>query len=326
MRQERWNPRKELSGQEAAIMKRLRRVRRLFGFLRRHRSELFDEAFQDELEGMYRTTGAGKEAKPPALMAMAVLVQGYLQVSDAEMVELTVVDLRVQMVLDRLGERGPAFSQGALCGFRERLIRHDMDRRLLERTVELARKTREFDWRKVPKTVRIGVDARPLEGAARVEDTINLLAHAGRNVVSCAAGLLGWSLEQVCEAAGAPLLAGSSVKAGLDLNWNDEKQKAGAIKTLIRELDALQKWIVDNLSGEAGEPPLKERMETLEQFRKQDLEPDPAGGWPKIRKGVAPDLRVSVEDKEMRHGRKSKRRRYNGFSRHVASDLDTRLI
>src|SRR3981081_4001542 len=76
---------------------------------------------------MYRTTGAGKDALPPAMMAMAVLVQGYLGISDAEMVELTVVDLRVQMVLGCLGTEAPAFSQGALQEFRERLIAANMD-------------------------------------------------------------------------------------------------------------------------------------------------------------------------------------------------------
>jgi len=92
-------------------MKRLDRVRKLLGFLRVHRRRLFDDAFQDELATMYRDTGAGKSPVPPALMAMATLVQAYLDVSDAEMVELTVVDLRVQMVLDRLGADAPAFSQ-----------------------------------------------------------------------------------------------------------------------------------------------------------------------------------------------------------------------
>ena len=38
----------------------------------------------------------------------------------------------------------------------------------------------------------------------------------------------------------------------------------------------------------------------------QDLEPDPRGGGVKIREGVARDWRVSVEDREIRHGRKSK--------------------
>src|SRR5260370_32786370 len=117
---------------EQFLLKRLGRVRKLFGFLRVHRHELFHDAFQDELASMYRTTGAGKDALPPAMMAMAMLVQGYLGISDAEMVELTVVDLRVQMVLGCLDSEVPAFSQGALQVFRERLIAADLGRRLLE--------------------------------------------------------------------------------------------------------------------------------------------------------------------------------------------------
>ena len=60
-------------------MKRLDRVRKLLGFLRVHRRQLFDEAFQDELATMYRDTGAGKSPVPPALMAMATLVRAYLR-------------------------------------------------------------------------------------------------------------------------------------------------------------------------------------------------------------------------------------------------------
>lgn len=133
-----WTPRTTICRQEQFLLKRLQRTRRLFAFLRLYRHQLFDESFQDELAGMYRDTGAGKDAKPPALLAMALLLQGYLGTSDAEVVEMTVVDLRWQMVLDRLGSDEPAFSQGALQNFRERLIAADLDRRLLERTVELA--------------------------------------------------------------------------------------------------------------------------------------------------------------------------------------------
>ncbi len=50
------------------------------------------------------------------------------------------------------------------------------------------------------------------------------------------------------------------------------------------------------------------------------------GGGVKIREGVAPDRRVSVEDGEMRHGRKSKSKRFNGYRRHIATDLDSDLI
>jgi len=66
---------------------------------------------------------------------MATVLQAYHGMSDAEAVEMTVVDLRWPLMLDRLGANEPAFSQGALSESRARLIRHDMDRRLLERTV-----------------------------------------------------------------------------------------------------------------------------------------------------------------------------------------------
>jgi len=176
----RWRPSTAFSKREERLMQRLTRTRKLFGFLRTHRAELFDDGFQAELESMYRDSGAGKLPVAPALVAMALLLQAYTGVSDADAVELTVVDARWQMVLDWLGREKPAFSQGTLCEFRNRLIAHEMDRRLLERTVELARQSKIFDWRKLPKTLRVGMDSSPLEGAGRVEDTINLLAHAAR--------------------------------------------------------------------------------------------------------------------------------------------------
>jgi hypothetical protein len=58
----------------------------------------------------------------------------------------------------------------------------------------------------------------------------------------------------------------------------------------------------------------------------QDLEPDPTTGAKRIRRGVAPDRRVSIADPQMRHGRKSKSKRFNGYKRHIASDLDDKLI
>ena len=113
---------------------------------------------------MYRDTGAGKSPVPPALMAMATLVQAYLGVSDAEMVELTVVDLRVQMVLDQLGADRLHSRRGRWSTSGDRLIRADLDRRLLERTVELARDTAGFDgasfhapcvWRWTPALLKV---------------------------------------------------------------------------------------------------------------------------------------------------------------------------
>ena len=323
----RWQPNDTPTKRETAILKRVARKRKLFEFLRLYRMRIFDEGFQAELDGMYRDTGAGLEPIPPALMAMALVLQGYLGVSDGDAVELSVLDLRWQMVLDRLGYDEPAFSQGALFEFRERMIRTDMDRRLLERTAEVARQTNAFDWRKLPKTLRVAVDSSPLVGAGRVEDTVNLLGHAARKIVACAAELLGWPPARVAKAAGIPVLLESSVKKGLDVEWADGEAKASALNRLVEQLDSLETWVSTRLGEELELPPLKDAMATLQQIRTQDLDPDPGGqGKARIRQGVAEDRRVSIEDPEMRHGRKTKSKRFNGYKRHIASDLDTNLI
>jgi hypothetical protein len=148
-----------MTRREEFVMKRLVRTKKLFAFLRLHRHEIFDDAFQIELEGMYRQTGAGAEPLPPALLCMVVLLQAYAGASDAEAVELTVMDARWQLVLDCMNAEDPVISQGTLQKFRERLIDAGLDRRLLERTIELAKATKEFDWKKLPKELHVAVDS-----------------------------------------------------------------------------------------------------------------------------------------------------------------------
>jgi len=322
----RWTPRETVTRQEEYLLKRCSAKRKLFAFLRQNRDVIFDEGFQEELAAMYRDTGAGKEPVCPALMSMALILQGYHGVSDAEAVELTVVDLRWQMVLDRLGETKPAFSQGALFDFRQRLIEHDMDRRLLERAAAAARSSKGFDARKLPKTLRLAIDSSPLEGAGRVEDTINLIGHAARNVVRCVAELLEWEFEAVCRETGIPLLMEKSIKKALDRDWSDPEQKAEAVDVLARQVLNLERWIEKHLAEEAGHPPLDRLLATLRQVMDQDLEPDPNGGGARIAQKVAKDRRISIEDQEMRHGRKSKKKRIDGYKRHVATDIDSQAI
>ena len=133
--------------------------------------------------------------------------------------------------------------------------------------------------------------------------------------------------DVACEA-GIPLLVASSPKGALDVDWSDAGAKARAVAQVVEQIDNLEQWVRHTIAGQqCAEPPLSEALATLEQIRRQDLEPDPSGtGRLRIRKGVASDRRVSIEDAEMRHGRKSKSKRFNGYKRHVASDMETKLV
>ena len=68
-------------------------------------------------------------------------------------------------------------------------------------------------------------------------------------------------------------------------------------------------------------------METIAQMITPDTEPDPAGepGERRIKQHVAPDRRISIEDKDIRHGRTSSSKTFNGFKEHFAGDLESKV-
>ncbi|WP_437652586.1 hypothetical protein [Sorangium sp. So ce1182] len=62
------------------------------------------------------------------------------------------------------------------------------------------------------------------------------------------------------------------MKAGLDLDWSDRKQKVLAIQMLERQVSSLQQW-VDRHLDDVVEQPLRPYLDAITQVRDQDLEP-----------------------------------------------------
>jgi len=317
-----WNPPIALTSEEQKIAVRTRKTRKFFVFLREHRHEILDADFQHLLAQSYRQEPGGQEPVDAGLLALATLLQAYCHVGDRDAVELTVMDKRWQLVLDCLGAEQPPFSQGTLFNFRMRLITHDLDKTLLDHTVALAEKTGGFGARQL----RAVLDSTPLVGAGRVEDTLNLLGHALRKAVGLAAQALGTSTVALREAAGLTLVGHSSLKAALDLDWGEPRARARALGLVLEEVARWQHWLEQQHTLAVQEPPIKEVMETITQIITQDTEPDPEGGpgGRRITQHVAPDRRISIEDKDMRHGRKSSAKTFNGFKEHFVLDLDSK--
>jgi hypothetical protein len=159
MRPEPWQPPVALSAAEQAIVARIRRAK-LFVFLRERRHELFDAAFQAELAATYQASNKGQPPVPPAQLALALILQAYTGVSDDEVIAATVMDRRWRLALDCLDGATAPFSKGTLVGFRQRLLDADLDRRLVERTIALARQHGLGGARRL----RAALDSSPLWG------------------------------------------------------------------------------------------------------------------------------------------------------------------
>jgi transposase len=143
MRPEPWNPPIDLSKKEQKIVKLIKRAK-LFTFLREIRHLLFDEAFESELSQMYADSDKGHPPVPPAQLALTTILQAYTGASDAEAIEALTMDRRWQLVVDCLDCEQAPFAQATLVRFRQALIIHQLDRRLIERTVELAQKSKKI--------------------------------------------------------------------------------------------------------------------------------------------------------------------------------------
>jgi hypothetical protein len=327
MRPRTWQPPVEPSQAEQTILKAIKRAK-LFVFLRLHRHELFDEAFQDELAGLYDDAAKGHPPVPPAQLALALILQAYAGVSDDEVIEATVMDRRWQLVLNCLDAERPPFAKGTLVGFRQRLIAANADRRLIERTIEIARDSGAFG----PRALRAALDSSPLWGAGRVEDTWNLMGHALRKAVGMIARRQGWGpaestqdqIARVAHAAGAPHLAASSLKAALDADWDDVAARTQALAVVLDCLHAVERFIAAQPAGPATGQAMA-CVAVAAQVRDQDVTLA-ADGSPALARGVARDRRISVEDADMRHGRKSRSTLVDGYKRHVLTDLDTGLV
>src|SRR6266487_3147809 len=133
-----------------------------------------------------------------------------------------------------------------------------------------------------------------------------------------------WELAEVAQEAGAEVVCGSSLKANLDHDWDQTTQKEEALSLVLATLTQVESWL-SSLPQAEQHPKAQQYLEVARQVKAQDVEKEQEGKATLI-KGVAKDRRISVEDGQMRHGRKSRSVLFDGYKRHVLRDLDTGLV
>lgn len=114
------------------------------------------------------------------------------------------------------------------------------------------------------------------------------------------------------------------MKAALDIDWDNPEERSGALDKLLCALEAVETWLLQNHQLAVADN-VEHNLKVARQVESQDVEVT-ANGTPQLRRGVAKNRRVSVEDPTMRHGRKSRNQRFDGYKRHVVTDLDIGIV
>jgi len=250
----------------------------------------------------------GRPSIPPSVMVRAMLCATHDHItSDAETSRRTRVDADWKAAMG-VDDEFTGIGATTFSLMRSRMVVHDADATLFEKTIEKAVEAGIFK----AKLTAI-IDSSPVHGAGAVADTYELVRGFLRQVVRAAGTRLSADAREAAE----PFCG-----AKPDIDWQDPATRKAHLAELVAAGMAL---LVE--AADIDDPAVNEPADLLAQVIDQDVEADDSGeGKPQIRQGVARDRVISHSDPEMRHGRKSASRRFDGHKLDVISDEDSEMV
>ena len=291
----------------------------LYGFLALHR----DQIFHDEDFAEFYSPDQGRPSVPPSLLAIALLLQTYERVSDEEAKARADYDLRWKVALG-VGVDARPFAKSTLQLFRAQLVLNGKMRAVFQRSLEYALQSGYLKKRKL----RAVLDTTYILGRGAVKDTYNLLADGMRQLLRAVAQAEGAELTAWATRHGYERYMASSIKGEAEVDWDDEESRSEFLTGIVTDADRLLGLADEGLASLAEGAVERERIvragELLKQLVSQDVER--GTGRATLKQGVARDRVVSVHDPEMRHGRKSSSKRFDGHKAAIAVDAESQLI
>ena len=294
-----------------------------YGLLASLRGQLFSD---DDFAEIYCPDN-GRDSVAPSLLATALLLQAHDKVSDAEAKARADFDIRWKVALGIEIEDRP-FAKSTFQVFRSQLILHDKVREVFERSLQLARDAGYLKRR----SMRVALDTTYILGRGAVKDTYNLLADGIVKLMRALAAVDDVPVRQWAEAHGYARYVGSSVKGAAAIDWSSQRERRKLLSGIVADADWLLELarqaqaILDADSAQRRD--IVEAAELLGQLLLQDVERSDDGKDDGIdlKEGVSKDRMMSVHDPEMRHGRKSSSKRFDGHKEAIVVDTDTQLI
>lgn len=289
----------------------------LYGYLAQNRRHLFRD---EDFAALYCSDN-GRPSVPPSMAVSMLFLRAHERVSFVEAIERTKYDLRWKVALGLEMEEVP-LQKSTLQEFEAKLVLHEQGEALLKKSIDEARRVGYLKSRKI----RAALDTTPILGKGAVKDTYNLLAEGIVQLAKRLAEVEGEVDEEWAQRQGLSRYFGSSVKGEAAIEWDDKKQRDQLLTSIVQDARRLLSMTEP---AQVAHPEQAERIAEaaglLKRLITQDVEEKPEGGC-QIKQGTEKDRVVSVPDPEMRHGRKSASKRFNGHKAAVAVDMESQLI
>ncbi len=290
-----------------------------YGFLATWRERLFRD---EDFAALYCADN-GRPSVPPSLLATALVLQTYGGVSDEEAKARADFDLRWKVALG-IGLDERPFAKSTLQLFRAQLILHERVLAVFRQGLAFAREVGYLRGRQVTAAL----DTSYILGRGAVKDTYNLLADGIVLLLRALAVREGSTPERWALVHDLDRYSGASLKGAAAIDWDDPAARRAFLQTIVADADRLlahARQVLADLPADApSAPAVQEAADLLAQLVSQDIERRADGAA--LRDGVSPDRVVAVHDPEMRHGRKSAAKRFDGHKGAIAVDTASQLI
>ena len=286
-------------------------------------ASLRGQFFRDEDFAELYCPDNGRGSVPPSLLATALLLQAYDQTSDLESKARADFDVRWKVALGIAIEDRP-FAKSTLQTFRAQLILHEQAGEIFQRSLQFARESGFLRGRRM----RVALDTTNILGRGAVKDTYNLLADGIVQLLRALAAVDGIDLESAAISRGYDRYLASSIKGEVEIDWADREARREFLREIVSDADRLLESARQEQErfgpDSAARGQIVAAAQLLGQLLLQDVERNEDG--PALKNGVTRDRVVSVHDPEMRHGHKSRRKRFDGHKASVAVDTDSQLV
>lgn len=282
-------------------------------------AEAADRLFKDEDFAAFYSTGTGRPSVPPSKLALIYLMQAEAQVSDLEAADRTGCDLRWAAVL-RIAAGASFCAKSTLQLFRAHLVLHPEVEAIFAASINEAKRAGLLKG----QALKIAIDTKPIRGRGSVQDTYNLVATGIRQVARELAKIAGQQPDEYLRSNDLVRYTEPSVKGSADIDWSDEEARCRVLTEIVVDAKRLL-----SIAGSHATDAVRTAAKLLEQLMLQDIETkknDDGSEQSTIIDGTAKGRIPSATDPEVRHGRKSSSKRFNGHKADIAVDEDSGTI
>jgi hypothetical protein len=263
-----------------------------------------DNLDEDEFKPLF--SDYGRPSVPPLHTFLGILVQLENGFSDRELELESEFDDRVKYGI--LANRNfEGIDAVTLCDHRKRFFESDIGLQILAKTIQSAKEEGLFS----EENLHV-VDSFMVWGAAAKQDTYTLI-YQGIKMV------LRFTEFYEIRNEAQKVLNREDYESDLqkpDINWENQEEKEILLENLVKDALSLIEFIHNQYEEESLPEDLANTCTLLEKVATQDVNIEDDGSI-EMKQGTAKERVISINDPEMRHGRKTTSQKNDGYKAEI---------